>query len=177
MQAAEHGIRQSLECLRGADDPTAQQFMKKYDSIAPSDLEFLSIEQIAASCGIDTPTLAGVLMKAIVSQQASIAAIKAATAHPRIVEKSIQSALQERGVRDREMLHTAVGFLPTPKGATIISQRFQIASITQPEKTLENVEGPASLTQFDDDIRALHELATKGKSLELPPPRTVDAPQ
>lgn len=167
MEAAEHGLRQSLDALRGSDDETAQKFMAKYDSIAPSDLVFFSIEQIAASCGVDTPTLAGVLMKAIVSQQASIAAIKAATAHPKIVEKSIQNALQDRGIRDREMLHTAVGFLPTPKGATIISQRFQIANISNPEKTKE-VEGPASLSQFDDDIRGLHEMAMHGKPLELP---------
>lgn len=166
LKRAEGGIPQVLEALRGSEEDAAQCFVQKYDSLSESDRSFISVEDVAVACGIDTATLLGVATKALFSQQQQVSAVIAATGHPLIVQKSVQMALQDKGIRDREMLHTAVGFLPTPKGATIISQRFQIANIHEPEKTVE-VEGPQDLMQFDEDVRGLHSLASTGKALEL----------
>lgn len=166
LKSAEGGIPQVLEALRGSEEEIAQRFVQKFDGLSESDRGFVSIEDVATACCIDTPTLLGVATKALFSQQQQVSAVIAATAHPLVVQKTVQNALQDKGVRDREMLHTAVGFLPTPKGATIISQRFQIANIHEPEKTVE-VEGPQDLMQFDEDVRGLHSLASTGKALEL----------
>lgn len=166
LRNAEGGIGQVLEALRGSDDEQAVKFMAKYDALSVSDIQKLSLEEIAISCSIDTPSLLGVATKALFAQQQQVSAVIAATAHPLVVRKTINVALQDKGSKDREMLHQAVGFIPTPKGSTIISQRFQIANIAEPEKTVE-VDGPPDLMQFDDDIRGLHSVASTGKTLEL----------
>lgn len=166
LKKAEGGIPQVLEALRGSDEEIAYKFIQKYDTLSESDRGFVTVEDVACACGIATADLLGIATKALFSQQQQVSAVIAATGHPLIVQKSVQMALQDKGVRDREMLHTAVGFLPTPKGATIISQRFQIANIHEPEKTVE-VEGPQDLMQFDEDVRGLHSLASTGKALEL----------
>jgi hypothetical protein len=43
---------------------------------------------------------------------------------PEVVEKTIQMALKPSGVKDRQMLHKATGFLPMPKNtSTVINNR------------------------------------------------------
>ena len=163
----EGGILQVIDALRGCEDETARKFITKYDSLPKSVREVVTIEQISTSAGVLTPDLHGCAAKALVSQQQQASAFIAATAHPLVMQKTVQVALQDKGVRDREMVHTMVGALPTPKGTTIISQRFQIANLHEPEKTVE-VEGPADLIQFDEDISALHRLSNTGRTLALP---------
>lgn len=46
-----------------------------------------------------------------VRQGAQAAAIVAAIQHPRVVQKTVERALQDDGVREREILHKACGFI------------------------------------------------------------------
>jgi hypothetical protein len=47
-------------------------------------------------------------------------AILAAIWHSHVVEKTIEMALTDEGIADRNALHRATGFTPLPKGSTTI---------------------------------------------------------
>lgn len=172
LEHAEGGIEQVIEALRGSDETDAQTFIRKYDTCSASDLEKLTLEEIATAAGIGTIDLLGVATKALFEQSQTVAGVIAASAHPKVVAKSIQMALRDGGVREREMLHTATGFLPTPKGTVIFNNRTQVANFgghgpgREPEgddgKPL--LPGPADyedMPTMDDDVMGLSQSAQK----------------
>lgn len=159
---AEGGIDTVVQSLRGYDEEDAQAFIEKYDAISPSDREKLTIEEIATAAGIRTLDLLAVATKALFIENQTISAIIAATSHPKVVEKSVAMAKQPGGVRDREMLHTAMGFLPAPKGATFITNRIQVANFDGKAPQSEESEPDiAELPPMDDDVLGLEAIEKK----------------
>lgn len=171
LQHAEGGVPQVIEALRASDEEDALKFIEKYESLSESDQGKVTIEEVSVAAGVRPIDLLGVATKALFQNALTVAAIIASTAHPQVVEKSIERALMDQGVRDREMLHQAMGFLPAPKGMTLINQKIQVANFASKTPAEENAEeelpAPApveDLPLMDDDLRALQ--ATTRKLLE-----------
>lgn len=167
---AEGGIPRILDALSGYDQEDAQAFMEKYNSVSLSDRDRLSLEEICVAAGVKTLDLLAAVVKALFLEGQTISSIIASTSHPKVVRKTVEMALEPGGHRDREMLHTSQGFLPTPKGSTFISNRFQIANFSEggqpgvpatPE--LPDVE---DLPSMDDDIQGMDDI--ERKLLEAP---------
>jgi hypothetical protein len=97
-------------------------FLKKYDSIPPSDRERLPWEAIALSAAIDINQLLGSIMFAIQSQTANTVKLIAMTSQPLVTRARVRYAQLPSGDRDRTALDTAYGFLPSPKGPTFIGK-------------------------------------------------------
>lgn len=173
LKESEGGLPEVIECLRGCDDPIAQSFIEKYDSVAKSDLSNgrIRIEHVCVAAEIDTPDLLAIATKAIFNAKKVTSALKLASAHPKLVAKSIQMGLQDKGVRDREMMHSAIGFLPQSQNTTNFF-KIKVQHLT-PGSQEKEIEMPVSedLPAMDDDIIGLHEVTQKlltGESVESP---------
>ena len=162
---AEGGLPQVLEALRASDDPDAVAFIAQYDSVSEDDLRRVSWEEISMSAGVEPKRLLEISVSALFEQQQTVASIIAATAHPLVVRKTVQMALTDGGKRDREMLHLAQGFLPTPKGSTVIN-RVQIANMNGKAAAEEApLQIADDLPSMEDDLAGLSTMQTSGKLL------------
>lgn len=157
-------MKQVIDALRGYDEEDAQNFIAKYDSLAAFDRPRLSVEQIATAAGIRTLDLLAAATKALFIENQTVASIIASTSHPKVVKKTVQMALQDGGHRDREMIHIAQGFLPSPKGSIFINQRIQVANFDGKGKTgdeePETIDA-ADLPSMEDDIVGLENFERK----------------
>lgn len=159
LEEAEGGLAQVIEALRASDEEDAQAFIKKYDELSDSDRDRVSIEAIAVAAGIRVIDLLGAATKALFAQGETVAAILSSTARPQVTKKTIQMALQDKGVRDREMFHTATGFLPIPKGTLIMNNRTQVANFHAGARDEDEDDGTVidapvadDLPSMDDDV-------------------------
>jgi hypothetical protein len=163
LKHAERGLGQVIDALRGHDEEDAQAFIEKYDSLSASDQERLTIEEISIAAGVKTLDLLACATKALVMESQTASAIIAATSHYKVVNKTVKMALEDGGHRDREMLHTATGFLPSPKGSTFINSRIQVANFdgkpAQPAEP-ETIDAE-DLVSMDDDMLGLDSFERK----------------
>jgi hypothetical protein len=144
-----------------------------------SDLENgrVRVEHVCVAAGIDTPDLLGVATKAIFNAKKMTSAIKLASAHPKLVAKSIQMGLQDKGVRDREMMHEAIGFLPQTQNTTNFF-KVRVQHLEHPEDAKE-IEMPITddLPDMDSEIVALSNLHNKllgtGEEVKAPTERAA----
>lgn len=82
-------------------------------SVPESYRRLLPPEAFCHAAGVSPWRVLEIIAGVAVRQGAQASAIIAAIAHPRVVEKTIDMALQDDGTRERMMLHKAVGFLPS----------------------------------------------------------------
>ena len=165
LRNAEGGLPQVIDALRGYDEEDAQKFIEKYDHLSASDRKHLTIEQICVGAGVKTLDLLGCATKALVMESQTVSAIIAATSHSKVVRKTVKMAEQDGGHRDREMLHIATGFLPSPKGSTFINNRIQVANFDDKPHSGQTVDAPApdeeDLISMDDDLLGLDAFERK----------------
>jgi len=103
--------------LRATDAKEARVFLDVYDSIPRIYARTLPIEAFCVAANISPLRIIEILVSTCVRLNTQAAAIIAASNHPRVVDKTVEMALTDDGIEDRNVLHKAVGFLPTPKSA------------------------------------------------------------
>jgi hypothetical protein len=106
----------ALDFLRFSEDPEARKVVDAYFSVPESYRRLLRPEAFCHAAGVSAWRVLEIIAGTAVRQGAQASAVIAAIAHPRVVEKTIDRALQDDGTRERMMLHKAVGFLSTPGG-------------------------------------------------------------
>jgi hypothetical protein len=168
LAAGKQGLPRVLLALRASKDPSARAFVRKYDSVSPNDRRYRissNWEAIAFAAGLDPYRLLEVSVSALARQGETIGEIISASSHPYIVEKSVNMALKDHGVTDRRNLLAARGFLPVPKGSTIIG-RVQITN-QNGSRTAELNDGdkPGLLPSMEDDLKLLHNSRLTEKRL------------
>lgn len=109
-----------INAMRFSTHPVITAFLEAFDSTAKSDRRYIPLQLFALKADVDFSQLVGAFVLALQTVQAQKSAIVAMTNHPEIVEKTVKFAREERGEKDRRMLHEAVRFLPTGKGISII---------------------------------------------------------
>jgi len=102
-----------------SDDPEARRFREAWYTLPKSHRKIVPLEAYCVAAGISPIRLLSIIAASIVRLNASASAVLAASAHPRVVRKTIEMAMTDYGEADRATLHKAVGFLPTPKGTQI----------------------------------------------------------
>jgi hypothetical protein len=105
----------ALDYLRSTEDPEARKVADAYFSVPESYRRLLLPEAFCHAAGVSPWRVLEIITAVAVRQTAQASAIIAAIAHPRVVEKTIDRALQDDGTRERMILHKAVGFLSAPK--------------------------------------------------------------
>lgn len=175
LEAAEGGLPQVIKCLRGSKDETAQAFIRAFNKLSETERRYLTIEETCLVAEVEPFDLLATAVKALCEQEKMTGEVITATAHSRVIKKTIQMALQDKGVRDREMFHRATGFIPTPAGSTTIFNRFQLMKVSVPGATggspedgdaPKEIEVTAELPQFESDLQGLeeqHRMLTTGK--------------
>jgi hypothetical protein len=102
-----------LDCLQSTDDPEARKVLAAHLSVPASYRKLLPVEAFCRAAGVSPSRILEAITVVAVRQGATASAIIAAIALPRVVQKTVERALQDEGTKDRIMLLRAVGFLPT----------------------------------------------------------------
>lgn len=106
----------AFDYLRSSEDPEARKVLDAYFLVPESYRRLLPPEVFCHAAGVSPWRVLEIIAAVAVRQGAQASAVIAAIAHPRVVEKTIERALQDDGWRDSAMLHKAVGFLRTSAG-------------------------------------------------------------
>lgn len=114
------GLTGALEAMRLSPDLSIISFLEKYDSIPSRDRESLPWEAIAIAARVDLVHLLGSVIMAIQAHSNNAVKIIALSHHPDITRKRVEFAQLPAGVQDRTAIDTALRFLPTVKGSTIV---------------------------------------------------------
>lgn len=146
-QYIEGGEAMVIEYLRASDDDDVRKFLDVYDNVDTDKRDFLSFEEFCAAADVSSAKLFGKLMEVTVTQSNQTSAIMAAVAHPMVLKTTIAMAQTPAGHRERKLLHTASGLLPSPKGSQTS------ITVNQANVTAKSGDSMSDLPPFDQDIR------------------------
>lgn len=113
--------------LAAIDDASIRKLCQLRRSTPHPLARLVPIEAFCVAVGVSPLRVIELLVAAVVRQGAQASSIIAAVSHPRVVQKTVEMALTDDGIDDRDTLHRAVSFLPTPKGNTTIINNTPIA--------------------------------------------------
>lgn len=154
------GLPVVLDAMRLSADPVIVRFIERYDQMNKSFKAIVPWEAVAQLAGLNVRELLGAIIVALRERSTIEVKIAALTSYPAVTQATVQSAmiLGPDGVRDRQMVHQALGFLPTPKGQTI---NLNLAGAVEPADA--NREVPAEDIDMED---LFPDLTTTQKLLE-----------
>lgn len=102
-----------LDFLQSSEDPNARRVSEVYLSVPESYRRLLPAEAYCQAAGVSPWRVLEAITVVAVRQGAQASAILASIMRPRVLNKTIERALQEDGTRERLMLHKALGSLHT----------------------------------------------------------------
>lgn len=146
--------------LKTCDHPDAILLLTKYYSLPPYLRRLVPIEGYCLAAGVPSSRVLELIAGACVRIARNASTIIASVTHPDVVKKTIEMALTDEGYEDRNTLHKAVGFLPTPKGSQINIQNNNNA-------TAAPILPPPSL---ESTVRRLSDRSTKAFASQSNPP-------
>jgi hypothetical protein len=120
LKQAKGGLTGTLQAMRFSQNSDVVNFLEKYNMLPDRDRRSLPWEAIALAAGVDIPALLGGAILAIQSYSANAVKLIALSHHPEITKARIAYGLLPGGERDRTAIDTALRFLPSAKGSTII---------------------------------------------------------
>ncbi len=101
------------------EDERLKKVVFAWDEATERDKEKIKLEDLCSAADITPDEFLGLIIPALWRRNLDIGKLIAAMAHPQVVEASIKAAQTTWGTLDRQMLHTASGFLPTKAGQQI----------------------------------------------------------
>lgn len=113
------GRTRAIDCLKFSNNPQARQLLEFSQKLSYATQESIPIEALCLAAGVDTTTIAGALVMAARDVSRMESALIAMREHPNVVSSTAFYAGLADNSKDREMMHKAVGFLPTPKGSSV----------------------------------------------------------
>jgi hypothetical protein len=133
--------------LHASDDPEAKKVISVYYSVPGWVRSALPVEAFCLASTVSTSRILEILTGVCVRLGAQASTIIAAVSHPSVVQKTVEMALTDDGIEDRNTLHKATGFLPTPKSAQTnitVTQNAQVSSqvavsAPSPESTIRTL--------------------------------------
>lgn len=158
-----------MSLLAQSGDPDAAKVLEAYNSVRYVDKRNLPIEAFCHAAGVSTYRVLELITAAVVRTGAQASTIIASVSHPYIVEKSVEMALTDDGFEDRQLLHKAVGFLPTPKGS---QTSITVTQNANPQVAVAAASPESTIRRLADRFNQLKEAVPK----PLPPaePDEVD---
>lgn len=103
--------------LKCSADERAIKIVDLYYSLPKNQRDLAPIEAYCLSIGADSSEILELITRTVARVTRQTSAIIAAVSHPMVVDKTVEMALTDEGIEDRNTLHKAVGFLPSPKGS------------------------------------------------------------
>jgi len=169
--------------LQASDSPDARLVLDAYYSISQEHRRALPLEAFCLAAGVPTTRIFEVIVGTAVRLGARTSTVLAAVSHPAVVRKTIEMALTDDGIADRMVLHKAVNFVPSPKGAqtNITIAQNASASATGGSAIVAAVVAPPPeqtirrLVDRFNDARLLPSPATPALEAHETLPDTVEA--
>jgi hypothetical protein len=109
------GKEKALEFLAGSEALEARKILELHDRLNLAQKAAVPFEAYCCSAGISPKRAFGIVCEEASDQSAKAVDLLAKVRHPEVLEATIDNALRASGVRDREMIHKAQGFVPVPK--------------------------------------------------------------
>lgn len=123
-------------------------FWHVYEDLSTYEQSVVSFDDICASSGVPPKTLLMAIAASGFDAGCDIANLVAAHVHPKVVDASIQAALKPDGIEDRKMLLQHHGFVPVPKGTSIVVN----ASSSAVAHAAAAAQSNPSVPSFLDDV-------------------------
>lgn len=101
-----------LDALQFSDDPEARKVVSAYLSVPASYRRLLPPEAFCQATGVSPPKVLEIIAGVEVRQGVQASAIVAVMVLPRVVDKTVERALQHDGFRERELIARVTGLLP-----------------------------------------------------------------
>lgn len=140
-----------FDVLETSDDPDARKVLEKYYSIPITLRNGLQIEAFCVAAGVPTLRVLELIVGAIVHMNHRLSEAIANVASPAVVRKTVEMALLPEGSKDRELIHKATGFIPTPRGGPSVrvnvnqtqaqnaSAQASVVTAPRPEETIQRL--------------------------------------
>lgn len=154
--------------LQSSDATDATKILVCYLSLPKTLRRACPIEAFCLAAGVAPIRALELITGAIVRLGSNASAIIAAVNHPRVVEKTVEMALTDGGIEDRNALHKAVGFLPTPKGS---STTIQVTQNAQTSANAASVAAPppeATIRRIANRFNEARALPADTGSVRIP---------
>ncbi len=162
-------LEKFIEMMRWAkeSDPRVARFFDVWDALGASEQQARgTADAVREQVGLRPLELLGIVRDAACRASMYEAQIIAVATHPRVVEKTVDMALNDPNSRVRlaaqTVLHKATGFLPTPKGS---QTAIAITQNAQTNATARAVAAPSP----EETIRRLANRFNEARGLPPPP--------
>jgi hypothetical protein len=115
------GRIQAYETLKFSSHPSAKTLLEFSQKINVASLMAIPIEAVILAAGVEVHVIAGALVMAARDESKMKAALITMREHPEVVKMTAEVARMKtpHASKDREMMHKAVGWLPSPKGSSV----------------------------------------------------------
>lgn len=120
------GTPKVMEYLSGSEEPEARLVLGLAAKLSGRQRQSVPFEAYCIAAGITTKKMFGVISAEVADQSDRAAALINKASRAEIMESTVSSAKTLLGVKDREMLHKANQFLPTPKNTFTVVNGTQI---------------------------------------------------
>lgn len=131
-----------FDVLETSDDPDARKVLEKYYSIPLTHRRSLEIEAFCVAAGVPTLRVLELIVGSIVHMNHRLSEAIANVASPAVVRKTVEMALTDEGTKDRELIHKATGFIPTPRGGPSVRVNVNQAQTQQAAAVASAVAAP-----------------------------------
>lgn len=128
------GIGRVIETLRFSSDASAAKVLEIFDGVNKGERDRVPIEALCLKADVSTAEILGIVIMCAKNLSAQESALKAIVEHPKLVKATIDFGKELPGAsKDREMIHQAIGFLPSAKGGSVSVNLFGgMAQLSKP---------------------------------------------
>lgn len=161
--------RDPLYYLRASDDHAVRRVLEARDAIPFECIRLLPWEAFCAKADVSPLRLVQAMTDVCRVMSKQFATVIASVNHPAVVEKSVEVAMTDEGVKDREFLHKHAGFIPVGSGQPPMSVVVNSSAVANAEMKTAIIAAPAPET-------TVRRLADRLNSIRgLPPIREAPA--
>ena len=172
-----------FDTLKFSSDPQARAFLEFVWGCRPETRDRIPLEALCLAAKIHPLQLLGALVAGARDTSRMESALKTMIAHPEVVDRTIQAATEREpvmmngvvvghthgSVKDRELVHKAVGWLPSPKGSSINVNLFGDQGHRLQEPTEEDDGESLMDSVFGHDAREIENWGeSRRRLLEAP---------
>lgn len=120
------GVPKVMEYLSGSEEPEARLILGLAAKLSGRQRQAVDFEAYCLAAKITPKKMFGIISAEVADQSERAAALINKASRWEVVEATVTSAKTPLGVKDREMLHKANQFLPTPKNTFTLVRGDQV---------------------------------------------------
>jgi hypothetical protein len=108
-----------IDFARLCQDECVKALVYRWDTLSHYDQRRTSLEALCEAVGVEPAKLLGEVVTAAYGYNQDVSNLVAAVMHPKVVQASIDRALEPDGIEDRRFQFQHSGFLPSPRGPAV----------------------------------------------------------